>query len=153
MSDISVRVLTYPDRSAWEALWLEYNAFYGRAGESALSSDIVETAWRRMLDANEPVHGLVAERDGSLVGLVHYIFHRNMIRIAPTCYIQDLFTDPEARGLGVARLLIAKVADACRAEGSGDIYWHTHSSNTAARRLYDQIASDTEFTVYRMAVD
>ena len=46
---------------------------------------------------------LVAESDGNLVGLAQYLFHRSTSRIASTCYLQDLFTLPAARGKGVGR--------------------------------------------------
>jgi len=51
-------------------------------------------------DDSEPVHALVAEKDGELLGLAHYLFHRSTIQIKPVCYMQDLFTDEAARGQG-----------------------------------------------------
>jgi GNAT superfamily N-acetyltransferase len=59
--------------------------------------------WSRFFDVYEPVHALVAEKDGQLVGLVHYIFHRSTIMIRPICYLQDLFTAETARGKGIGR--------------------------------------------------
>ena len=43
---------------------------------------------------------------GALLGLAHAIFHRSTTQPTPNCYLQDLFTAPEARGQGVARALI-----------------------------------------------
>ncbi|MCR9257512.1 MAG: GNAT family N-acetyltransferase [Alphaproteobacteria bacterium] len=138
------------DFEAWRALWEGYNAFYGRTGETALSDAIVRTTWGRLFDESEPVHCLVADKDGTLLGLTHYVLHRNLIQIAPTCYLQDLFTTPESRGLGVGRKLIAAVAEDAKERGANDVYWHTHRSNETARALYDKVARDTDFTVYRM---
>jgi GNAT superfamily N-acetyltransferase len=148
-----VRPLDVADRPAWEELWAQYNAFYGRAGTTALAASVVQTTWSRLLDREEPAVGLVAERAGALVGLCHVVFHRNLIRIADTCYLQDLFTSPEARGEGIARSMIDSVVDLCRTRGVADIYWHTHASNDPARRLYDRIAADTGFVVYRKFFD
>ncbi len=153
MTGIVVRPLRVADKASWRNLWARYNAFYGREGATALPDEIVETTWDRLLNADEPVHGLAAEVDGALVGLAHFLFHRNLIRLADTCYLQDLFTDESARGFGVGRGLIEAVARACREHGVGDMYWHTHQGNTAARALYDRIALNTEFLVYRRAVD
>ena len=84
----------YPDDfNAWLPLFDGYNAFYGRVGSTALASSITQTTWQRFFDANEPVFALVAERDGKLVGLVHYLWHRSTTRTEPVCYLQDLFTD------------------------------------------------------------
>ena len=56
-----------------------------------------------ILRAGEPVYALVAEIEGRIVGLTHYIFHRNTTRIELTCYLQDLFTLPSERGKGIGR--------------------------------------------------
>ncbi len=91
----------------------------------------------------------VETRFGTLVGLMHYVFHRNFIQVADTCYVQDVFTLPECRGQGLARRMFSAVEQSCKARGVEDLYWHTHSNNTAARALYNQIGTDTEFGVYR----
>jgi GNAT superfamily N-acetyltransferase len=110
---------------------------------------VIETTWSRLLDPSEPVHGLVADNGMQLVGLAHVVFHRNLLQVRDTCYLQDLFTIPEMRGRGVAQSLIQAVSELCVAREVTDIYWHTHDSNAAARRLYDRIALDTGFVVYR----
>lgn len=84
------------------------------------------------------------------VELAHVVFHPNLIQREPTCYMQDLFTVPEARGAGVAGALIEAVCSLCRARGAVDVYWHTHESNHAARCLYDRVARNTDFLVYRI---
>jgi GNAT superfamily N-acetyltransferase len=69
--------------------------------------------------------------------------------LAPTCYLQELFTDVAQRGRGVGRALINAVYDEARAAGSSRVYWHTHETNRIAHKLYDQLAEDTGFVVYR----
>src|SRR6187397_2154070 len=101
--DVSIRLARREDYDQWLALFDGYNAFYGRAGATALSPDITAMTWARFFDAYEPVHALVAERGGKLLGLTHYLFHRSTTLIEPTCYLQDLFTNEAARGKGVGR--------------------------------------------------
>tara|TARA_R110002012_G_scaffold230322_1_gene403027 strand:+ start:591 stop:1058 length:468 start_codon:yes stop_codon:yes gene_type:complete len=149
---VSIRPLQQDDRAVWQDLWAQYNAFYGREGDTALDGEIVATTWKRLMSDEEPVYGLVADLGGALLGLTHFVFHRNLIHIADTCYMQDLFTVEAARGHGVGRKLIDGVADACRARRVKDIYWHTQSSNKTARTLYDRLARNTDFLVYRTDV-
>lgn len=140
-----VRPVAAGDYDQWLHLWDGYNAFYGRAGRTALPREITESTWARFLDADEPVHGLVAEHQARLLGIAHYLFHASTTAIEPVCYLQDLFTVEDARGQGVGRALIEAVAE--RAGGSR-LYWQTHAANTTARSLYDQVASATGFVVY-----
>src|SRR5215813_13768902 len=137
---VTVRSVRPGDFDQWLPLWEGYNAFYGRSGATALAAEITQTTWRRFLDPQEPVHALVAESGGRLLGLAHYLFHRSTILLAPTCYLQDLFTDMTQRGNGVGRTLINAVYDAARAAGTDRVYWHTHTTNQTARKLYDQLA-------------
>ena len=104
--DLRVRTVEPSDYDAWLPLWEGYNAFYGRSGETALPAAVTQSTWGRFFDEAEPVHGLVAVATGRLVGLAHYLFHRNTIRIEPTCYLQDLYADPDFRAGGVGRALM-----------------------------------------------
>jgi GNAT superfamily N-acetyltransferase len=146
---IVVRAVEQRDYALWKVLWDGYNAFYGRTGETALADDITRTTWARFFEDGEPVHALVADSAGELAGLVHYLFHRSTTLVGPTCYLQDLFTGEAARGRGVGRALIEAVYAQAKASGASRVYWHTHESNRTARLLYDKVADDTGFVVYR----
>ncbi len=148
-NDLILRPPGADDFDAWLPLWDAYNAFYGRHGDSALPPAISRLTWQRFLDPAEPVHALLAWQGTQLLGLAHYVFHRNTLMSHHACYLQDLFTVPEARGRGVARRLIAAVAGQARAAGSPSLYWHTRHDNRTARQLYDRVARDTGFVVYR----
>jgi GNAT superfamily N-acetyltransferase len=125
-----------------------YNAFYGREGATALAPEITMATWSRFFDPNEPVFALVAESEGQLLGLTHYLFHRSTTRIELTCYLQDLFTAQASRGCGVGRSLIEGVCQAARASGIKRVYWQTHETNVAGRLLYDKVAKHVGFIVY-----
>lgn len=144
-----IRPVTSADFAQWLPLWEGYNAFYGRSGPTALAAEITWSTWLRFLDAEEPVHALVAEREGRLLGLTHYLFHRSTIHIELVCYLQDLFTAEGARGQGIGRALIEEVAARARAAGAARVYWLTHETNQTARRLYDTLATNSGFIVYR----
>jgi GNAT superfamily N-acetyltransferase len=148
-SDLSIRPVTRQDYDQWLPLWEGYNAFYGRSGATALSPDITRTTWQRFFEPNEPVHALVAESDGKLLGLTHYIFHRSTTAIHPICYLQDLFTSESARGKGIGRALIHAVYEQAMVAGSSRVYWQTHETNLTAMQLYDHVAERSGFLVYR----
>jgi GNAT superfamily N-acetyltransferase len=147
-----VRSVQPDEFDAWAKLWDGYNAFYGRHGPAALPAQITRTTWQRFFDAYEPVHCLIAERDGNLLGLVHYIFHRSTIQIGPICYLQDLFTSPTVRGQGAGRALIEAVYDRAKSANCGRVYWQTHETNHEAIRLYEKMAERSGFIVYRKAL-
>src|SRR5437763_15175696 len=148
-TELSVRFVTRQDYDRWLALWDGYNAFYGRSGATALAGEITAMTWARCFDAYEPVHALVAERDGVLLGLTHYLFHRSTTAIEPLCYLQDLFTSEAARGKGVGCVLINGVYERAKAAGCRRVYWQTHETNHTAMQLYDKLAERSGFVVYR----
>ena len=146
---LSIRAVAKEDFNRWKPLWDGYNSFYGRAGATALAPEITQMTWARFFDAYEPMHALVAESAGKLLGLAHFLYHRSTIQIAPSCYMQDLFTVEEARGKGVGRALIEAVYRHAAEAGSPRVYWQTHETNQVAMRLYDQVAEKSGFVVYR----
>jgi GNAT superfamily N-acetyltransferase len=143
-----VRPIEESDLEAWRPLWDGYNEFYERTGKNALDEEVTTTTWARFFDPDEPIFAMVAEENGQLIGLVHYLFHRSTSRLELTCYLQDLFTLPTERGKGVGRALIEAVSERAHGEGIKRVYWQTHETNTPGRRLYDSVAENQGFIVY-----
>jgi len=142
---LSVRPLRRSDRSEWARLWEAYLEFY----ETTVSQEIYDTQFERLLsDAPNTYFGLVAEQGDRLVGLTHYIFHAHGWKVEDVCYLQDLYADPDVRGLGVGRALIEAVYAAADANGTPSVYWLTQEFNTTARQLYDRIGECTPFIKY-----
>ena len=145
---VNIRPVAPADRERWLPLWVGYNRFYEREPAHAVTA----ITWSRFFDTNEPVHALVAEHDGALVGLVHYLFHRSTSMIGLNCYLQDLFTVAESRGHGVGRALIEGVCERAKEAGAERVYWQTHETNATAMKLYDNVAERSGFIVYRKAL-
>jgi GNAT superfamily N-acetyltransferase len=139
---ISVTRLEPDDRPAWEGLFGGYNAFYGRT----LPANRFDRAWREF-QRGDRMHALGARLDGRLVGIAHFLVHASTTS-PDVCYLQDLFTAPEARGKGVARALIEAVEEWAHRQGCDRLYWHTKEDNHIARRLYDQVAENRGFIHY-----
>ncbi|MEM8793292.1 MAG: GNAT family N-acetyltransferase [Pseudomonadota bacterium] len=141
-----IRPIEARDEAQWRVLWTGYLEFY----ETSVSEEVYQTTFARLLgDDPQDFHGLVAEREGALVGLVHYVFHRHCWRVENVIYLQDLFVSPDARGIGAGRKLIEAVYAAGDAVGCPSVYWMTQDFNETARQLYDRVATLTPFIKYQ----
>jgi GNAT superfamily N-acetyltransferase len=143
---MQVREIRAEDRPQWAVLWQGYLEFYGVPD---LASEITDKTWSRFFDVAEPVHALVAEENGILLGFVHYIFHRNTWCLDDVCYLEDLFTCKAARCKGVARSLIEAVYAAAQDKKATRVYWLTEHNNHTAQALYDKVAQKSGFIQYR----
>ena len=142
----TIRRLERRDEAEWRRLWTGYLDFY----ETVVSEEVYRTTFMRLIGKDpQDFHGLVAEREGRLLGLTHFLFHRHCWRVENVVYLQDLYVDPEARGLGTGRALIGAVYAAADAAGCPMVYWLTQTFNHSARRLYDGVARETTFIKYQ----
>jgi GNAT superfamily N-acetyltransferase len=144
----TIRTITAADEGRWRALWAGYTAFY----RARVPEEATAILFAKLVGGAGDVFGFVAEREGRLVGLAHYLFHASGWNPAPNCYLEDLYADPAARGSGAARALIQAVEEAARAKGAFRLYWHTQEYNAPARSLYDTIVPRSSFIVYRKAL-
>lgn len=142
---LSIRPLEPADRAAWEPLFVGYLAFYKRE----MPAEVMAECWRRFMDKAHVVEAHGAFEDEKLLGIVHFFPHANSSLLQDICYLQDLFTVPEARGKGVGRALIEHVYAIARERGWARVYWHTHETNAEAQVLYNKVAERSGFIVYR----
>lgn len=141
----TLRALRPDDKPQWASSWRDYLAFY----EATRPPEIYDLYFDRLIGTDpQDFNALVAEVDGKLVGLAHYLFHRHGWSEENTCYLQDLYTAPQARGRGLGRALIEAVYADADAAGVPSVYWLTQDFNTQARHLYDRIGAKTPFIKY-----
>jgi GNAT superfamily N-acetyltransferase len=144
-----IRPLQPSDEAAWRQLWTGYLQFY----KTEVPDAVYASTFQRLLgDDPRDFSGLVAEVDGRLLGLTHFLFHRHAWKVEEVCYLQDLYVAPEARSLGLGRALIEAVYARADAAGAPAVYWLTQDFNTTARQLYDRIAKVTPFIRYSRAL-
>jgi GNAT superfamily N-acetyltransferase len=140
-----LRIACESDFEQWLPLWQGYQRFY----KTEIPESTTAVTWSRFLDPAEPMHCAVAEDEGRLIGMVHYIHHRSCWTTGDYVYLQDLFVDPDIRGQGVGRALIEHVYAAAAAAGASRVWWLTHQTNSDAMLLYDRIADKSGFIQYR----
>lgn len=64
------------------------NSPFCRVRDTAIvAATFTTSGWSQFFDVYEPMHAVVAERDGKPVGPVHDLFHRNTAMLAPVCYL------------------------------------------------------------------
>ena len=144
---ITIRPITLSDKARWLELFKEYVIFY----KSKVSDEQFELTWQR-IHSDFNMYGLIAELDGQIVGLAHYIFRPSTWDVEDFCYLEDLFVDPKVRGTGVGRALINELEKIAIAKGSKRLYWTTATDNEVARKLYDKVAI-TDFVQYRILLN
>ena len=132
---ITIRPITVSDKARWLELFKEYVVFY----KSKLSDEQFELTWQR-IHSDFNIKALIAELDGQIVGLAHYIFRPSTWEVEDFCYLEDLYVDPKVRGGGVGRALINELEKIATAKGSKWLYWTTAPDNEIARKLYDKVA-------------
>ena len=144
---ITIRPITLSDKARWLELFKEYVIFY----KSKVSDEQFELTWQR-IHSDFNIYGLIAELDGQIVGLAHYIFRPSTWDVEDFCYLEDLFVDPKVRSTGVGRALISELEKIAIAKGSKRLYWTTATDNEVARKLYDKVAI-TDFVQYRILLN
>lgn len=145
MSAVTIRAATAADFDAWLPLWRGYQTFY----KTDIPHATTLVTWQRLLSPDEPMHAALAEHDGAVVGMVHYIEHRSCWTTGNYMYLQDLFVEPAKRGLGLGRTLIEHVYTEAARRRCSRVWWLTHETNTDAMVLYDRVADKSGFVQYR----
>lgn len=141
---VAVRQLRAADEARWRVLWRGYLDFY----KTDIPEDVTAETFARLLD-DKRYFVRLAESDGEVIGFVHCVFHPATWSKTDYCYLEDLYVAPEARGLGAGRALIEAVYDECDTQNAARVYWLTHKDNTVARKLYDKLATLSDFVQYR----
>lgn len=142
---MKLRALEQQDYQNWLLLWQGYQAFY----KVEIDHKVTEKTFSRLLDPNEDMYCLVVGDQDTLIGFVHFIFHRSTWTTGDYCYLQDLFVDQHSRIKGLGRKLIEAVYQKAAERECSLVYWLTHETNYQARMLYDSMAVNAGFIQYR----
>ena len=141
----TIRPLETADRAAWEPLWAGYLKFY----RHTLEAEVTDSTFERLVERTHGMAAVVAVGDdGELLGFAHMIEHASTWSATSSLYLEDLYVDPDTRGGGVGRALIAAFYDEADARGSTRAYWITEEYNWVARRTYETVARRQSYVMY-----
>ena len=144
---VEVRKVADADVEQWANLYAGYRLFYQLPADPAA----VSTAWRWISQGQHGFIGLVAvTSDGMLAGMANLRRFARPSVAATGLYLDDLYTAPASRGLGVASALLSAAAQRARDEDASVVRWITAADNQVARHLYEQLAKETHWITYDM---
>lgn len=145
---MKTRALSKTDYPQWRPLWDQYLVFY----QHDLSEEQTQLTFERLIDPDFGIYGLVLEVDEQIVGIAHASFTHSTWGQNQDLYLEDLFVDPSVRGQGFGRALIEATANFGKEREARKLYWQTHRDNTTAQRLYDALATKSEFVIYEKLI-
>jgi GNAT superfamily N-acetyltransferase len=112
-------------------LFDEYRQHYG-----ANPAPEAVARWMRELMGQESMRIYVAGPGGSVLGLCSVAVVPASLTLRTSWALRDLYVAPAARRTGVARSLLAHLADVARAEGAHRLSLQTETGNQQALDLY-----------------
>lgn len=144
-TSLSIRAPREDDFDAWAVLFRGYRVFYKLAPDEA----IIERVWSWIINPDHETNALIAiSEDDRMVGLAHYRRFARPSTGSVGIWLDDLFTDPDHRGGGIGRTLVAAVTDIAARAGCSIVRWITAADNLPGQRLYDTLATKTTWVTY-----
>jgi len=95
---------------------------------------------------------LIAELDGEPVGFALFFHNFSTFLAQPGIYLEDLFVEPDHRGAGIGRALLARLAEIAIERDCGRLEWAVLDWNKDAIGFYERLGAQPqdEWTVYRL---
>ncbi len=105
-----------------------------------------------LFDPGATAHAIVAEQDGRLVGMAIYFFNYSTWQGRNGLYLEDLFVEPEQRGDGIGKALLARLAAIAVERDCGRFEWSVLDWNTPAIQFYESLGAQaqSEWVRYRL---
>jgi GNAT superfamily N-acetyltransferase len=85
---------------------------------------------------------LIAELDGQPAGFALYFFNYSTWEGRPGLYLEDLFVQPEFRGLGIGKALLERIAAIAVENGCPRLQWEVLDGNTPAIDVYRAMGAE-----------
>ena len=147
---VTIAQATIYDVDRIAQLFDAYRQFYGKSSDVALASAFLAERFR----LRESVVFVATDNDGAAVGFTQLYPSFSSTEAARTYILNDLFVIPEARRLGVGKLLLEEAARFGRTVGAVGLSLSTGLTNTPAQKLYESLGwkRDQSFCEYGLAL-
>ena len=98
---------------------------------------------------------ILAYEDERPVGFALFFHNYSTFLARPGLYLEDLFVEPDTRGKGYGRQLLAKLAAIARARGCGRMEWAVLNWNEPSIGFYKALGAKPidEWTTFRLTGD
>jgi GNAT superfamily N-acetyltransferase len=95
---------------------------------------------------------LLASEGDDTVGFALFFTNYSTFLAKPGIYLEDLFVKPHARGKGIGKALLVKLAQLAVERGCGRVEWSVLDWNAPSIQFYESLgaAPMKEWTVYRL---
>jgi GNAT superfamily N-acetyltransferase len=115
----------------------------------------VEDIDRSLFGADAVPRVLIAEWDGAPVGFALWCRNYSTFLARPGVWLEDLFVTPDARGRGVGKALLARLARIAVDRGYGRVEWSVLDWNAPSIAFYRSLGATAmdDWTVFRLTGD
>ncbi len=98
---------------------------------------------------------LIGEWDGEAVGFSLFFHNYSTFLAQPGIYLEDLFVRPAARGRGIGRALLTRIAELAVERNCGRVEWSVLDWNAPAIGFYRKLGAVPmeEWTTFRLTGD
>jgi GNAT superfamily N-acetyltransferase len=115
----------------------------------------IDTLGRYLFGPHPMAEVLIGEIDGVPRGFALFFHNFSTFEGRPGLYLEDLFVDPEARGSGLGKALLARLAQLAIARDCARLEWWVLDWNEPALAFYRKLGAKPmdEWTVQRVDGD
>ena len=148
----TMRSATPEDLPTILALIKELAEYERLAHEVVVTQDLLE---EHLFGAAPKAEVILALLDNEPVGFALFFHNFSTFLGRPGIYLEDLFVRPEARGKGIGKALMVKVAQIAVQRGCGRFEWAVLDWNEPSIEFYRRLGAvpQAEWTVQRLTGD
>jgi GNAT superfamily N-acetyltransferase len=114
-----------------------------------------ETLGRHLFGGTPMAEVLIGEIEGIPRGFALFFHNFSTFEGRPGIYLEDLFVEPKARGAGLGKALLARLARLAQDRGCARLEWAVLDWNAPSIAFYKSLGAKPmdEWTVYRLDGD